>query len=127
MREALGKRYVDVDVRWKKDGTIVPNMLYWETENGTEKYEYTRCEDFGNDEIVAIARIVGVTIEEGKKAPKPIMVFNHKYFVKASEEWNESIADYYAKASYNYVIIERGQVLTWDDGNPVMLVEHGEF
>lgn len=39
MREALGKRYVDVDVRWKKDGTIVPNMLYWETENGTEKFE----------------------------------------------------------------------------------------
>ncbi|MBR2676927.1 MAG: hypothetical protein IKE28_08450 [Solobacterium sp.] len=39
MRAAFGKRYVDVDVRWKKDGAIVPNALYWETENGIEKYE----------------------------------------------------------------------------------------
>ncbi len=39
MREAAGKRYVDVDIRWKKDGVIVPFALYWETEDGTEKYE----------------------------------------------------------------------------------------
>ena len=112
------------DVYLDEDGIVCVATIY--EENGTEKYEYTRCEDFGNDEIVTIARIVGVTIEDGKKAPKPIMVFNHKYFVKASEEWNESIADYYAKASYNYVIIERGQVLTWDDGNPVIYGDKGD-
>ena len=36
------KKYVDVDVRWKKDGTIIPAAILWESEEGTERYEITR-------------------------------------------------------------------------------------
>ena len=36
------KKYVDVDVRWKKDGTIIPTAIIWETDGGEERYEITR-------------------------------------------------------------------------------------
>lgn len=51
------------------------------------------------------------------------MEFNKKYFVTASEEWGESVAEYYAKTPYNYVIIEGGDkdfVVKWNNDCPVI-------
>ncbi|MBQ9328575.1 MAG: hypothetical protein IJ225_08600 [Solobacterium sp.] len=36
------KKYVDVDVEWKKDGTIVPTAIIWGTDQGIERYEIDR-------------------------------------------------------------------------------------
>ena len=33
----MRKVYVDVDVRWKKDGTLVPTALWWE--QGRDEWE----------------------------------------------------------------------------------------
>ena len=33
------KRYVDVDICWHKDGTLLPKAMYWETESETQKFE----------------------------------------------------------------------------------------
>ena len=99
------------------DGVVVVSTYH--TEGGEDKYDVFRCDEFANDEIDTIARIVGVSIEVGKTGHSN-MVFNHKFFVSASQEWKETIMEYYAKASFNYVIIERGQVITWSDGNPVI-------
>ena len=38
----MRKKYVDVDVRWKKDGLILPTAIIWESEEGTERYEITK-------------------------------------------------------------------------------------
>ena len=36
----MRKIYVDVDVHWKKDGTLVPTAIWWEQGiDETEKYE----------------------------------------------------------------------------------------
>lgn len=112
------------DVYLDDDGIVCVATTY--TLFGETKHEYTRCADFGNSEIEAIAKIVGVAIEDGKTARKRDMAFNHLYFVKASAEWNESIVEYYNRTPYNYVIIERGQVLTWDDGNPIIYGDKGD-
>lgn len=39
------------------------------------------------------------------------------YFIQASKEWGESVAQYYEKAPYNYVIIEGETPICWDDNN----------
>ena len=33
------KKYVDVEVRWKKDGAIVPITVLWDSGDGMERYE----------------------------------------------------------------------------------------
>ena len=38
----MRKKYVDVDVRWQKDGQIIPTAILWESEEGTERYEITK-------------------------------------------------------------------------------------
>ena len=50
------------------------------------------------------------------------MKFDKKYFVRASEEWGESVAEYYAKTAYNYVITEGNNdfVVKWDNDCPVI-------
>lgn len=36
------KKYVDVDVRWMKDGRILPAAILWESGGETERYEITK-------------------------------------------------------------------------------------
>ena len=38
----LRKKYVDVDIRWTKDGGVIPSAILWETENGIERFEIER-------------------------------------------------------------------------------------
>ena len=39
--------------------------------------------------------------------------FKKDYFVSASKDFNESVANYYDKTPYNYVIIEDGRPIVW--------------
>ena len=106
------------EVYLDEDGVVCVSTFY-KGESGENKYDVFRCDEFANDEIVAIAHIIGVTIAECAVAPHT-MKFNSLYFVRASEEWNESVLEYYNKTPYNYVIIDNGNVITWEDGNPVI-------
>ena len=36
------KRYLDVEVRWTKEGNIIPTAIIWETADGTERFEITK-------------------------------------------------------------------------------------
>ena len=36
------KKYVDVDVRWTKSGEMIPSAIFWETEQGIERFEIAR-------------------------------------------------------------------------------------
>ncbi len=33
------KKYTDMDVRWTREGEILPTAVLWETEDGRERYE----------------------------------------------------------------------------------------
>lgn len=43
--------------------------------------------------------------------------FKRDYFIEAAKEFNESVLSYYDKTPYNYVIVERGEVITWESNN----------
>ena len=36
------KRYVDVEVLWTKDGSIIPTAIIWNSAEGTERFEVTK-------------------------------------------------------------------------------------
>lgn len=36
------KRYLDVEVRWTKEGNIIPTAIIWETADGTERFEIAK-------------------------------------------------------------------------------------
>ena len=36
------KRYLDVEVRWTKEGNIIPTAIIWETADGMERFEITK-------------------------------------------------------------------------------------
>ena len=38
-RTQLYKRYIDVEVYNKKDGTMIPLAIYWTDESGTRRFE----------------------------------------------------------------------------------------
>lgn len=49
------------------------------------------------------------------------MEIKRDYFVDASEEWGESVAEYYSKTPYNYVILEGDDfVVKWSNNCPVI-------
>ena len=36
------KKYLDVEVRWTKEGNIIPTAIIWETADGMERFEITK-------------------------------------------------------------------------------------
>lgn len=38
----MKKKYVDVEVLWTKEGSIIPVAIIWETAKGKERYEITK-------------------------------------------------------------------------------------
>lgn len=38
----MNKRYVDVEVRWTKEGNIIPTAIIWESADGPERFEITK-------------------------------------------------------------------------------------
>ena len=40
--EQMKKKYVDVEVLWTKEGSIIPDAIIWESAQGKERYEITK-------------------------------------------------------------------------------------
>lgn len=38
----MKKKYVDVEVLWTKEGSIIPVAIIWESAQGKERYEITK-------------------------------------------------------------------------------------
>lgn len=53
--------------------------------------------------------------------------FKRDYFIEAAKEFNESVRSYYDKTPYNYVIVEKGEVITWESNNcPIIFGSIGD-
>ena len=54
------------------------------------------------------------------------MDFKKDYFIKAAEDNNVSVKEYYESSNVNYVIIEGNSVIRWEDDSPVIFGDIGD-
>lgn len=51
------------------------------------------------------------------------MELKKDYFISASKELAETIAEYYEDSKVNFVLVEKGEIIMWKDGSPVIYGE----
>jgi len=75
----MKKKYVDVEVLWTKEGSIIPTAIIWESAEGRERFEITKVIS-GPRSMASKAGGVGKRYE--------ILIGNNKrYLFREKDKW----------------------------------------